>query len=317
MSARTIDLCAGPGGWDEGARQAGLDLDIEGVELAANAVATARAAGFHRIHEDMRATSLEDYADATGLIASTPCPTFSAAGRGTGRGDDYQRVLDSWTSIGWGIDPQEAVDDVFATVEDPRTALLALAGLWALSLPSLEWIAMEQVPAVEFAWEDLGAELYSVGWESVDVQTIDAMDLGVPSRRRRTFLVASHYRPIAVGLRRDEHASMADALGWPAGHTMNTRGVRRTSGGNDFSADGPSWCLTGRSRTWARDDGLRLTAAEAGLLNGFPLDYPWTGSRTSQFQQAGDVVSPPVAAHLLTEVAAAHALRPALAEAAA
>jgi DNA (cytosine-5)-methyltransferase 1 len=302
MSAVTIDLCAGPGGWDEGARQAGLDLGIVGVELAANAVATAEAAGFARIHGDICAVALDDWSHATGLIASTPCPTFSAGGLGSGRGGDYQRVLDAWTSIGWGIEPAEAVKNVFDEVEDIRTALLALGGLWALALPAIEWIAMEQVPAVEFAWEDLAAELYAAGWESVDVQTIDAMDLGVPSRRRRTFLMARRYRPATIGLRRDERTSMADALGWDAGHRMNTRGQRRTSGGNEFSADEPSWCLTGRSRSWAREDGLRLTAAEAGLLNGFPMDYPWQGSRTSQFQQAGDVVSPPVAAHILREL---------------
>ena len=66
-----------------------------------------------------------------------------------------------------------------------------------------------------------------------------------------------------------------------------------------FSADGPSWCLTGRARSWERDDGLRLTPSEAGLLNGFRRDYPWHGSRTAQFQQAGDAVSPVMAAHVL------------------
>ena len=41
---------------------------------------------------------------------------------------------------------------------------------------------------------------------------------------------------------------------------------------------------------------------EAGLLQGFPASYPWTGSRTSQFRQVGDVVSPVVAAALIGAV---------------
>jgi len=63
------------------------------------------------------------------------------------------------------------------------------------------------------------------------------------------------------------------------------------------------WCLTEKTRSWERDgDRRRLTPAEAGLLQGFPASYPWTGSRTSQFRQVGDVVSPVVAAALIGAV---------------
>ncbi|MGY5009918.1 hypothetical protein ACWCY6_17815 [Streptomyces sp. 900105755] len=102
--------------------------------------------------------------------------------------------------------------------------------------------------------------------------------------------------------------TMAQALGWQPGERVNTRGNRpvdpktgRAKGGNAFSADGPSWCLTGKSRTWKREsDGYRLTAAEAGLLVGFRRSYPWQGSRSSAFQQAADVVSPVMAAIVLS-----------------
>lgn len=101
--------------------------------------------------------------------------------------------------------------------------------------------------------------------------------------------------------------SLAAALDWEPGERVNTRGARpidpatgRAKGGNCFSADAPSWCLTGKARTWYREsDGRRLTEAEAGQLVGFPAAYPWQGSRTSVFQQAGDAVSPPVAAVVL------------------
>ncbi|WP_448812142.1 DNA cytosine methyltransferase [Agromyces bauzanensis] len=296
-----LNLCAGPGGWEEGALLAGLNLDVIGVDVSADAIATARAAGHQRLAADIRTLDPNDWTGIQGLIISPPCPTFSASGLRSGL-RDYQSVLDVWTSIGWGIPVDEAMTSV-ADIEDPRTGLLALAGAWALGVPSLRWLAFEQVPKVEFAWEDLAAELYGAGWEWADVRTLDSADYGVPSRRRRTFLVASRYTPAsALGLELGR-TSMADALGWGAGHAITTRGARRPTGGNVFSADGPSWCLTGSSRTWEREDGLRLTPAQAGMLVGFDADYPWKGSRTSAFLQAADVVSPPIAAGVLAMVA--------------
>jgi len=295
----TIDLFAGPGGWDEGARSLGV-TDIIGFDTSADACATAVAAGHRRNQGDVRELRFSDWLDATGLIASPPCPTFSPSGLRSGLGDDYQAVLDVWTSIGWGAEVDQAmscVDDV----ADPRTALLALAGAWALALPNLCWLAMEQVHTVEFAWEDLSAELFGAGWEWADVLTIDAADFGLGSRRRRSYLLARRHSPSPNGFALSrKRSSMAATLGWPSGHEIVTRGNRRPTGGNRFSADKPAWCLTGSSRSWERDDGIRLTAAEAGQLVGFRPDYPWQGSRSSQFLQAADAVSPVMAAGILS-----------------
>ena len=297
-----LEQFAGPGGWDEAAKLLGRTERIVGVEINADAVTTARAAGHERIHGSVLDQQLVDWGRAVGLISSPVCPTFSDAGLRSGIAD-YQHVLDVWTSIGWGIDPAEAIADARATISDPRTALLATAGLWALTMPNLQWLAMEQVPAVEFAWEDLAAELFSAGWDWADVRTLDAADFGLPARRKRTYLMARRYRgPHAgyVDLTPAQGPTMADALGWESGHRMVTRGNRKPTGGGDFSMDGPSWCLTGRSRSWERDgDKRRMTEGDAGLLNGFRRDYPWSGSRTARFQQAGDVVSPVMGAHIL------------------
>jgi len=48
---------------------------------------------------------------------------------------------------------------------------------------------------------------------------------------------------------------------------------------------------------------VKITTTEAAILQGFPPDYPWQGSRTAQFQQIGNAVAPPVAAAVLTAVA--------------
>lgn len=305
--ARTVELFAGPGGWDEGARIGGLDLGIVGAELGSDACATAIAAGHRRVQADVRGLDPRLCTTATGLIASPVCPTFSASGLRSGTtGDDYQWALDCITAFGEGDDEDWAT--LPDRVVDPRTALVVETIRWAMLMPNIQWMVAEQVPAVEYIWEDIAAELYAAGWEYVNVLEVEAWTFGAAARRRRTFMIANRYTAggshfSEFGIRQYLPPSMAQALGWTPGHQVRTRNNRRPTGGNLFSADGPSWCLTGKARSWERDtDQLRLTAAEAGLLQGFRRDYPWQGSRTSQFHQAGDIVSPLVATAMLSAV---------------
>lgn len=315
--AQVFDAFAGPGGWDEGAKIVGLDGGFVGVELDRFASATAVAAGHRRLTADVQSVEPWMLAGMRGCVVSSPCPTFSDSGKRTGRGIDYQVVLDVITHVGseecrcsW-----EQIERELDVVADPRTALAAQTIRLAMLMPDVEWLAFEQVPAAEYMFEDIAAELFAAGWESADVMTIEANDFGLPVRRKRVFLVARRYLPlgyrpgVAAEDRYVQHPgcapviaapTMAEALSWEAGHRMRTRGNRRTSGGNLFRCDGPAWCLTEKARSWTRDqDGLRLTAAEAGLLQGFRADYPWQGSRSRQFLQAADVVCPPVAAAVL------------------
>lgn len=44
---------------------------------------------------------------------------------------------------------------------------------------------------------------------------------------------------------------------------------------------------------------IRITATEAGVLQTFPSDYPWQGTKSQQFSQIGNAVPPRLAAHLL------------------
>lgn len=304
-----INAFAGPGGWEEGARLLGLDVPIVGVDVNEDACTAAVTAGHRRWCTDIRNVDPTTMPEVTGAILSSPCPTFSASGRRTGLGDDYQMLLDAITCA--GSDCDHAWTEVLAQlvgVADPRTALAAQVIRFALHLPNLHWLACEQVPSAEFMFEDIAAELYAAGWESADVITADAIDFGLPVRRTRVFLVARRNQPLGVPgggqypkrLQGAPTRTLAEVLGWEPGHTIRTRGQRRATGGNLFSADGPSWCLTEKARTWTREaDGYRLTPSEAGHLQGFRRDYPWTGSRTRQFAQLADVVCPPVAAAVL------------------
>ncbi|GIH95330.1 DNA cytosine methyltransferase [Planobispora siamensis] len=324
-----LDLFAGPGGWDMGGRILRMP-ELHGYDIDADACTTARAAGFLRTQADVRAMDPDDFPDTLMCIISSPCPTFSRGGLLTGvSGDEPELLRKSIERMGDGYlgrCDEDAWQEIHHQVRDIRTALVLQALRWALCLPNARWIIAEQVPGARPIWMEMAAELASVtgDWRSCHVVTVHGDDLGLPSRRSRTFLIAtrSHAPDLVDDLPMRAHwscgridppwehpvtprplvppISMAEALGWPAGERINTRGNRRTSGGNEFSADGPAWCLTEKARTWKRvSDGLRLTSGQAGLLTGFPADYPWQGSRSKQFLQAADVVAPMVAAAVM------------------
>ncbi len=299
-----ISLFAGPGGLDEGLYLLGgeqlLDeLNIVGIDIDRDACQTARAAGHKRIQASVRDFDPRAFKGTKILSVSSPCPPFSASGKGGGKGDEYQLALDSITCFGDGCGCD--YHDLEQRCTDPRTALVVETARWALLMPDVEVLICEQVPFVEALYEDVCAELSFNGWESFNVVKWCASLLGLPARRERTYLVAHKYRPsrqsMNVMTQMHPSVSMAQALGWPPGEKVRTRGARKATGGNLFSADGLSWCLTEKARTWERDsDGLRLTAREAGFLNGFDIDYPWLGSRSKQFLQVADVIVPPAGA---------------------
>lgn len=325
MNPRVIDLFAGPGGFDMGAHILGVE-GIHGYDIDADACATATAAGFTRTQGSVTDLDPDSMRGVTGAIISPPCPTFSASGKRTGLGD-LPHILDAIGRLGdaqAGMGADDAWAAVYARVQDARSALVVEATRFALRLPHLQWVVCEQVPGVTPIWREMCAELAAAhDFLACFVLTVRGEDLGLASRRVRTFVVATRHRvPVLDGLPFREgwacgkydapvnlypqagesfpSPTMAGALGWPAGERINTRGNRRTSGGNEFSADGLSWCLTEKARSWRRvSDGAQLTASQAGLLTGFPADYPWQGSRSKQFLQAADVVSPPVAAAVI------------------
>lgn len=322
----TLNLFAGPGGIDMGARILGLTTPAHGYDIDPDACTTATTAGFHRTQGSVLDLDPDTIHQATAATITPPCPPFSRSGLGKGL-TDFPAIRNALTLLGdnfAGMVPDDAYTAALAEMNDPRSSLLVETLRFAFRLPNVQWIVAEQVPAVAPIWQEISAELaMAANWIHLAVLTIAAQDLGVASSRTRTFLIATrHHMPDLTGLPmrslwstgrwapprheippaadRFPTTSMAAALGWPTGERINTRGNRRTSGGNEFTADAPSWCLTSKARSWKRvSDGTHLTAAQAGLLTGFPADYPWSGSRSKQFLQAADVVSPPVAAAVL------------------
>lgn len=220
-----VDLFAGPGGWDEGAKP--LGLAPIGIELAAAACATGEAAGHKRWQRDVAATDPAELAPLCGLIASPPCQGFSMAGKGKGRNDSAMLLRSIPHMRPHNIDA--AIAWLHQHMTDDRSVLVLEPLRWAMAT-SPRWLAWEQVPAVLPLWEAMAEVLRGAGY-SVATGLVHAEQHGVPQTRKRAILVArsdgkearlpvpthSRYHP-RDPQRLDEGVlpwvSMAQALGW-------------------------------------------------------------------------------------------------------
>ncbi|MFF8635541.1 DNA cytosine methyltransferase [Streptomyces pilosus] len=268
---RILDLFAGPGGWSQGLRSLGL-RDV-GIEIDPAVCVTRAAAGHTTIRADVAAYPTGPLrGKVSGLIASPPCQTFSAAGLRAGNTDLplCHQVLDDLTR---GHDTRTTAR---AACTDPRSLLVVEPLRYALDLRP-EWIALEEVPAVLPLFEHTAWSLTAAGY-STWTGVLNAADFGLAQTRRRAFLIASRTRPAlppepthadggtAADLFGDglpTWRTMGDVLGCPPGEVI-TRG-NHTTGGSRFPTTGPSWALTGRARSWMLRVGNRPSATRRRL----------------------------------------------------
>lgn len=338
----------GPGGWAEGRRILGLTMRAIGLEWDAAACATAAAAGHTVVRCDVATMPTAPFRGRVKIkVDSPPCQAWSRAGKGLGLKDQplvHQAVED----LAHGRDTRA---QLLTACKDPRSLLAAEPMRWHHDLRP-ETICMEEVPDVLPLWQQYARTLRTWGY-SVWCGILNAADYGVPQTRRRAILVASRVGEVTApapthaehpgddlfGGCLEQWVSMADALGLPDGVTVNTRGERRTAGGNEFSADRPAQTLVKSTRSWKLRSGQgwmgpagrerferelnepsftisgsaisckwvgdgveerNLSLAEAATLQTFPAGHPFHGVRTTQFGQVGNAVPPLLAAHVLS-----------------
>lgn len=305
-------LFAGPGGLELGA-----DLSGVGVELDRNAVATRVAAGLATVHGDVRTYGPADF-PATVLTGGPPCQTFSVAGSGEGR-----EALDTVVGLAKRMAAREDVRSDLDRIDDPRTGLVLEPLRWALEAADMgrpyRAIVLEQVQQVQQVWAAYAEVLRAEGY-SVATGVLRTEQFGLPQTRRRAVLIArldglvtlpepTHrlYRHrVAQGAgdgRLKPWVSMGEALPHRGPFTVisnyGTGGDPRNRGRR--SSDEPAFTVTGKiNRLRLIDpDGRelpRLSPSEAGVLQGFPADWPWSGNDIPQ--QIGNACPPPLAAAL-------------------
>ncbi|WP_063712614.1 DNA cytosine methyltransferase [Nocardia concava] len=317
-SVEMIDLFAGPGGLDVAASW--LGITTVGIESDRDACLTRLEAKLGTRQADVRTLEMLDlFPNAKILTGGPPCQTFSVAGSGAGR-----RALDQVVSFMSRMAAGEDIEAELESLDDVRTGLVLQPLRWALAAIDkgrpFETIVLEQVPTVLPVWEAMAAELRKLRYE-VRVRIVHTEEFGVPQTRRRAILIAcrdraAHFpkpthRRYKKGVPREDGdpdflpwTTMSEALpnrpyefhvvsNYGTGGDPKLRGQR---GSNE-----PSATVTGKVRrnriVSSGKDQDRLKPEEAGRLQTFPLDYPWSG--LDQYQQVGNAVPPRVAAHIL------------------
>ncbi|MFJ4647538.1 DNA cytosine methyltransferase [Streptomyces bobili] len=320
---KIVDLFAGPGGVDVAAEK--LGVPTVGIEWDSDACQTRRTAGLETVQGDVRRYGPADFPDADVLAGGPPCQTFTVAGSGAGRKalDDVLAFVERMIAR----DDREAIASDLAKLDDERTGLVLEPLRWILEALDVrkkpyEAIVLEQVPAVLPVWEAYERALRNEGY-SVDHGLLLTEAFGVPQTRKRAVLIARRgehdvklpaptHRAYRKGVPRD--AGDAALEPWATMGAVIERGtpfevISNYGTGGDpklrgrRSSSQPSATVTGkifRNRVVSLegDELDRFSYSEAGRLQTFPADYPWSGRDIGQ--QIGNAVPPRLAVHVLS-----------------
>ena len=311
------------------AAQAVGGIEEYGVEIAPEVVRTRDVAGFHTPYNDVWEIEKAQNLDTRRLWASAPCQSYSISGKGNGR-RALDRVITALHERRWeDIDSLRELSVELG--EDGDKTALVLTPLAYIHRYRPEFVAFEQVPTVLPVWEAHRGPLEEMGY-SVWVGYLASEMYGVPQTRKRAYLIArrdgiqaappkpTHSRYYSrTPDRLDEGVlpwvSMAEALGWgmtrrPSPTLTSHLGVTRSpsgtqgayldairSGGFIFKPVEPKVSNVARNGIGSlyAPNTVNIDTNEGGLLNSFPDDFPFQGTKTQRDTIVGNAVPPLVA----------------------
>jgi len=315
---KALDLFAGTG-WGVACQE--LGIDEVGVEIMPAAIETRAANGMDTIYHDVWEGLLGSIqvGEYDILIASPPCQTFSVAGAGAGR-----RALDEvLAAITAGAYKNPAQLKELGEATDMKTALV-LTPLAHVYRDRPQYVVFEQVPPVLPVWEACAEEMRNLGY-SVWTGNLHAEQYGVPQTRKRAVLIAkfgeavsppepTHSKFYSTNPEKlDEGVlpwrTMKDDLGWgyinrPAPTVANSvgRGIGGGSGAQKSIAKAfaeGTFMPSPRATSDAYAEVTRMSVADAGLIQSYPKDFAWRGTKTTMYLQIGNAVPPRLAKAVL------------------
>jgi DNA (cytosine-5)-methyltransferase 1 len=327
---KALDLCCGAGGWSLGAKLAGWE--VEGIDLDMDAVATYQANVGPAAVADVR----QVHGHPNGIrvvIGGVPCQPYSIAGKREGEDAEDGRLWLEWLRIAVELDAAAiALENVrgFATWNGGRFIR--------------EVIGTIERKGFLTAWQVLDAADYGVPQHRDRVFLVGFRDPEARARFRWPepthgppgHLWLPRYRTVrdALGIPLDEPAKTVTTGGVDHGGSAEPfRDVPfrdRDTGRDPMRAsrrpiaelraalltagllDRPSTTIAADPRVapaghheHVREGAVRLGPAELALLQGFPPEFRFHGTKTSQYRQIGNAVPPGLGAAVCSAIARA------------
>ena len=321
MTLRAVDLFSGPGGLSLGMKAAGIE-PIVAVEKSRDAMDTytRHSANAEHFCDDIRKISFEKYKGRVDIVfGGPPCQPFSTGGLRLGKADARNMFPEFFRTL------REVKPAAFLAENVPGLTTQKRVDYLTLILREFEMlgynVTWEVISAADYGVPQKRRRLIIVGmkesefWfpkpthgpngssQHVPAKAVISKDqpLGEPPDCPVVYAKYPDPRPSPyaghvyngggrpIDLNAPCHTILASAGGYKT-HWVDTLNIAP-----DYAAH---LMNGGKPRNGEVPGARRLTIQESALLQTFPADMEFAGSRSSQYTQVGDAV-PPVLAEML------------------